>query len=432
MFRRRSRCVLAAIWVALGALAGASAQEVELRAGKVRPNPTVEEAELRAGTVRQNPKDGLPYVWIPPGVFWMGCVPNDSDCQEREKPRHRVAVPEGFWIGRTEVTVAAYEKFASSSGRSMPPAPNFDPKWEHKKNPIVQVTWQEAQGYCEWAGGRLPSEAEWEYAARGGAQESKYPWGDEIDAERANYRAPGPRKVPAYTSPVGSYPPNQLGLYDVAGNVWEWVADVYDKEDYSRYGSSRPAPAPDSPRVVRGGSWWSQPSLLRLSHRFGFNPDDRLFNVGMRCVWLQGQIGPEPAPVLSGGSGGHTESTSIAEPPPSWADAGESRTTTTTKPPVQQQPKPAPSPAAPSRPAAKPPAASLYLQVAAVRVRARAQKLVDELKDRGYAAQVDDQGEDGWYRVVLGPFADLEAARGLRDRLVQDGFEVIVRRPPGP
>src|SRR5208282_3433062 len=133
-----------------------------------------------ARPVRKNPKDGLKYVWIPPGNFQMGCSPGDHECDADEKPSHQVTISKAFWMGQTEVTVAAYKAFASVTGRGMPASPSFDPMWGHDAMPIVNVSWDDAQAYCKWAGGRLPTEAEWEYAARAGSTASRYGDLDEI------------------------------------------------------------------------------------------------------------------------------------------------------------------------------------------------------------------------------------------------------------
>jgi formylglycine-generating enzyme required for sulfatase activity len=164
-----------------------------------------------AGNVRANPRDGLKYVWIPPGAFTMGCSPGDTECNPDEKPAHQVAITKGFWIGQTVVTVAAYKRFAGSTGVQMPTAPGFNASWSNPDMPIVNVNWDEATAYCGWLGGRLPTEAEWEYAARAGSTGARYGPINEVAWYSNNI---GPK-----TNEVAQKRANGFGLYDTLGNV---------------------------------------------------------------------------------------------------------------------------------------------------------------------------------------------------------------------
>ena len=251
-----------------------------------------QQGETQPRDIRVNAKDGLEYVWIPPGTFMMGCVPGDTDCFPDEKPRHRVTITDGFWMGRTEATVAAYERFALATQRGMPAPPSFDGAWKKKNHPIVRVSWSDAGAYCSWAGGRLPTEAEWEYAARGGKEGLRFPWGNEISRERANYGADKccsglaeGRDEWGFTSPVGSFSPTGYGLYDLNGNVWEWVGDWYDGDYYRGASSANPqGPASGERRVLRGGSWFDVPQGLRASYRSRNPPVGWDGDVGFRCT----------------------------------------------------------------------------------------------------------------------------------------------------
>jgi formylglycine-generating enzyme required for sulfatase activity len=233
-----------------------------------------------------NPKDGLSYVLIARGEFQMGATPGDTEAYPSEKPRHPVRITTGFWLSDTPVTVAAYKRFVSERPDfKMPPPPDFNPKWNNEDHPVVRVTWDEAQAYCKWADGQLPTEAQWEYAARGGKDGLKYPWGNEITPENANYAGSKWKG----TSPVRTYPANASGLYDMAGNVWEWVADWYDENHYASLSPDKPTEDPRGPqsgkvRVLRGGSFYIDSRYLRVAGRGRSEPDGRYGYIGFRCV----------------------------------------------------------------------------------------------------------------------------------------------------
>jgi formylglycine-generating enzyme required for sulfatase activity len=238
---------------------------------------------IQPGTVRTDAKDGLEYVWIPPGEFTMGATPGDGDVKGFEKPAHRVRISRGYWLGKTPVTVGAYRRFARATGHAMPETPRCNPGWEAEDHPIVKVSWNDAQAYCKWAGGRLPTEAEWEYAARGGREGSVYPWGNEISADRANYDSKG-------TTPVLRYPAqNEWGLHDISGNVLEWVADWFDENWYSTLSREAVVADPKGPkqgygRVMRGGSWGTNSWCLRATRRNWLEPELENVDVGFRCA----------------------------------------------------------------------------------------------------------------------------------------------------
>jgi formylglycine-generating enzyme required for sulfatase activity len=259
-----------------------------------------------AGTLRDNPQDGLKYAWIPPGTFMMGCSRRDSECRAEERPAHRVRITKGFWMGQSEVTVGAYKRFARATGRPMPPEPNtsgrlLNPGWGNDALPMVEVSWNDAQAYCAWAGGRLPTEAEWEYAARAGSTAAHYGDLDKIswyadnsgrkhlhserifDDDQAHYEKRLNENGDSVHE-VGQKRANGFGLYDILGNVWEWVNDWYDENYYQKSPSQDPAgPTSGQLRVLRGGSWHSIPRIVRVSTRLRIEPGGRDDNLGFRC-----------------------------------------------------------------------------------------------------------------------------------------------------
>jgi formylglycine-generating enzyme required for sulfatase activity len=222
-------------------------------------------------------EDAAEMVRVPAGEFWMG----SDDGIDREKPRHRVYL-DAYAIDKYEMTNALYKRFMDATSRAAPLYWN-DAKWNGTTQPVVGVSWHDADAYCKWAGKRLPTEAEWEKAARG-TDGRKYPWGDQWDASRAN----SDESKLGKTVPVGSYPSgiSPYGAHDMAGNVWEWVVDWFD-ENYYKKTPERNPPGPPSGerRVLRGGSWNGTAIGLRAALR-SFNSPDRpsyLF-IGFRCA----------------------------------------------------------------------------------------------------------------------------------------------------
>jgi formylglycine-generating enzyme required for sulfatase activity len=165
----------------------------------------------------------------------------------------------------------------------MPEAPNFNTDWANENMPIVNVGWDDAQAYCGWVGGRLPTEAEWEYAARGGSTEARYGPLDEIAWYEHNS---GRRKYSGrQTHDVAQKRANGFGLYDMLGNVWEWVNDWYDRNYYQNSPSQDPAgPASGRAHIMRGGSWGDGARKVRESVRAGINPGLPSINNGVRCA----------------------------------------------------------------------------------------------------------------------------------------------------
>lgn len=229
-------------------------------------------------------------VSIPAGSFMMGCVEGrddvDGGCEADEKPAHQVSLP-AFQIGKYEVTFDEWD--ACERAKACPHAE--DEGWGRGKRPVINVAWHDiTQNYIPWLNQqtgkryRLPTEAEWEYAARAGG-ESAYPWGNSINCNQARYGYLGECKASDKTVTVGSYAANAWGLYDTAGNVREWVQDWYGS-DYYR---SSPASAPQGPssgtnRVLRGGSGFNYGQILRSAYRYYGTPDVRNGIFGFRLA----------------------------------------------------------------------------------------------------------------------------------------------------
>ena len=238
----------------------------------------------------------------------LGCVPQDAGCQDSERPRHAVTISAPFDLMATEVTVAQYLTFARATGHELPRQPSFRQTGRH---PIVHVDWHDAVAFCDWAGGRLPTEAEWEYAGRGGQIGRIYWWGNEFSDQWANVGSGGAGGVGGddqwlNTAPVASFPPNGFGLYDMSGNVWEWVADWY--ADYPDGPAVDPAVTDGGAlRVARGGSWFNPPAVQRLSVRLMFDPNGRRATSGSAAPGTFRPVWPsEGGPVGRVGARGQT------------------------------------------------------------------------------------------------------------------------------
>lgn len=304
-------------------------------------------------------------VWIPGGTFDMGG--DNKQASEDEYPKHKVTV-NGYWIDATEVTNAQFEEFVTATGyvttaekkpdweilktQVEPGTPKPDESllvpaslvfsaplqevsledysswwswkegasWKHphgpgsgikgkEKYPVVHISWYDAQAYAKWANKRLPTEAEWEFAARGGLKNNVYPWGNEaVNKSKANYwQGAFPNKNAEedhfyYAAPVKSFPANSYGLYDMSGNVWEWCSDYYDHKYYTQLQNENPKGVvnplgpeksfdPQEPyaqkRVMRGGSFLCNDSYCsgyRVARRMKSTEDSGMEHVGFRCV----------------------------------------------------------------------------------------------------------------------------------------------------
>jgi formylglycine-generating enzyme required for sulfatase activity len=261
---------------------------------------------------RIHPRDGMTLVYVPAGQFEMG-----SNEDEWARPVHRVAL-DAFWIDQIEVTNAMFSAFLNEQGNQVEQGVSwleagaghrgigyghisandgvFLPQAGYEDYPVIEVSWYGAAAYCSWAGRRLPTEAEWEYAARG-PQARDYPWGDTFDGRRANYcdvnctydwRETIFDDGSAQWTSVGSYPDGAswCGALDMAGNVWEWVSDWWSEDYYAQSPMDNPQ-GPDSGtlHIARGGSWFDEGRVARAFRRKGLTPSSyRMHWVGFRCA----------------------------------------------------------------------------------------------------------------------------------------------------
>ena len=280
--------------------------------------PSCQTSRTHSGMVKTHP--GM--VLIPGGSFMMG----DANGQDMEKPVHEVEV-DAFYMDTHEVTIEEFRKFVDATNYVTDAEKNdggymwngeateqreginwrFDEmgnrhKTDDNNHPVANMSWNDANAYAQWVGKRLPTEAEWEYAARGGAKGYKYAWGNEPLGQDVVANVSDENLVKVITSwpytkgyddgyvfaaPVGSFAPNSFGLYDMAGNSWEWCADYFDENYYSR--SSKKNPRNDDPdanerRVMRGNSWDGRPGMMRCSRRTSDAQSNSYTETGFRCV----------------------------------------------------------------------------------------------------------------------------------------------------
>ena len=248
-----------------------------------RVDAPLEDLPPTPGMVRQNPTDLLNYAWVPPGTFQMGCSPGEGKCDPEEQPAHTVRISKGFWMGQLEVPVAAYKRFAGAVHMNLPNPPEYNPNWSNDRLPVSKVSWFDAQTYCKWAGGRLPTEAEWEYAARAGSMHALYGPLDQIAWYSGNSGASGGRGGSPH--PGGQLLPNAFALYDMLGNVREWTNDWFDKDYYARSPQTDPpGPATGQQRVARGRAFVANGQDMRVSFRGRNAPEGSYPDNGFRCV----------------------------------------------------------------------------------------------------------------------------------------------------
>mgnify|MGYP002338726196 CR=1 FL=1 len=229
----------------------------------------------------------MEFVWVPTGAFQMGNGPWAGEGKKNEQPVHEVFI-DGFWIARYPVTQAIWKQVMANSLWLKVRGSN--PSWFKMggQYPVEQLSWHDAQDFCQKLNSmnkgryhfRLPTEAEWEYAARSGGKPEKYP-GDKAVDQVAWYSA----NSGMTTQPVGELAPNGIGAYDMSGNVYEWCADFYHEDAYRQHEYNNPCHLHETPRrVIRGGSWCNFPVELRCTYRASVNADFKGNYLGLRLV----------------------------------------------------------------------------------------------------------------------------------------------------
>ncbi len=231
----------------------------------------------KTGMCKKGPAEKTSMKLIPAGTFDMGSPPGEGDADEH--PRHKVYL-DAYYMDEHEVTFEQYDAYAAAKGQRKPD----DAGWGRNKRPVINVTWHEAEAYCKWAGKRLPTEAEWEKAARGGSN-TQHSHGADINGlgDYAWYAGNSGQK----TQPVGRKKPNGYGLYDMAGNVYEWTADWYDKDYYKNSPAKNPAgPGSGTLHSLRGGSCGNYVSFMRPAFRNWYYPAGKNIIDGFRCAGM--------------------------------------------------------------------------------------------------------------------------------------------------
>jgi sulfatase modifying factor 1 len=269
--------------VALVALVALAVVTAANKQPTIVPLPTMLPAAV---STRVSEKDGMVMVYVPAGEFVMGAADSDAQANDDEKPQHTVSL-DAFWIDRTEVTRAQYKKCVQA-GACQVPYYDSDFAASEARRPVEGISWQAAAAYCQWVGRQLPTEAQWEKAARG-TDGRIYPWGNQrATCEYAVMNDGSANGCGKHnTWPVGSKPrgASPYGALDMAGNTGEWVADWYDDKYYTDSPPQNPQGPPSGQlRVYRGGLYYSFATAIRASVRGSSVPDGRESNLGFRCV----------------------------------------------------------------------------------------------------------------------------------------------------
>ena len=293
---RAAAVVLAAAVLLLGGVL-AQSLHIEAAGSAVPPaqaeagSAVTEQVQIYLPVVHRPSPDVADEVLIPAGEFLMGCDINNTAepfCRRSESPLHSVYL-DAYYIDKYEVTNARYRACVAAGGcqeleikRSWTRRTYYDNP-DFAEYPVVTVEWFEANAFCQWAGKRLPTEAEWEKAARGSSDTRKYPWGDSLP----NCTLVNGKDCRGDTMQVGSHPDgaSPYGVMDMSGNVWEWINDWYGEHYYEVSPSSNP-PGPETGvyRSLRGGSWSATQDNTRVAHRSSGYKESRLYGTGFRCA----------------------------------------------------------------------------------------------------------------------------------------------------